>query len=139
MPTAMPSPDLHKRIIKAAKSGDVAAIRELLKADASLVGATDSDGSTPLHCAAWKGHTEVAAALLDFGADIQAKNNNDHWGDTPLHAAAHGNQRAVAELLITKGADMQAKNANGNTPLKETEAHKATAVANLLKKQGATL
>ena len=110
----------------------------LLEADASLVGATDTDGSTPLHCASWKGHTEVAALLLDFGAEVQAKNQNGHWGDTPLHAAAHGNRRAVAELLIARGADTQAVNAVGNTPLKETQAHQATAVANLLKKHGAT-
>lgn len=133
------STNTQKQIIKAAKAGDVAAVRLLLEADASLVGATDTDGSTPLHCAAWKGHTEVAELLLDTGADVHARNNNDHWGDTPLHAAAHGNRRAVAELLIAKGADIQAKNSSGNTPLKETQAHGATAVANLLKKQGATL
>lgn len=128
----------HKQIIKAAKAGDVSAVRTLLEADASLIDARDSDDSTPLHCAAWKGHAEVAALLLDFGADIQARNSNGHWGDTPLHAAAHGNQRAVAELLIARGADIHAKNASGNTPLQETEAHKATPVANLLKKHGAT-
>ncbi|HLJ53837.1 MAG TPA: ankyrin repeat domain-containing protein [Chthonomonadaceae bacterium] len=127
----------QKRIIKAAKSGDAAAVRALLEADATLVGARDSDGSTPLHYAAWRGHPEVAAVLLDFGADIQAKNDNGHWGDSPLHAAAHGNQRAVAELLLDRGADMAALNPAGRTPLEETAVHKATAVANLLKQRGA--
>jgi ankyrin repeat protein len=127
----------QKQIIKAAKSGDVATARALLEADTSLVEVRDTDASTPLHCAAWKGHTEVAALLLDFGADVQAKNKNDHWGNTPLHAAAHGNQRAVAELLIARGADIHAENDFGRTPLRETEAHRATAVANLLKKHGA--
>jgi ankyrin repeat protein len=128
----------HKLMIKAAKAGNSAAVRALLEADRSLVDARDSDASTPLHCAAWKGHVDVAAVLLEFGADIQARNENGHWGDTPLHAAAHGNQRAVAELLIDRGADIHALNAGGRTPLRETEAHKATAVANLLKKRGAT-
>jgi ankyrin repeat protein len=127
----------HKLMIKAAKAGNPAAVRALLEADRSLVDARDSDASTPLHCAAWKGHVDVAAVLLEFGADIQARNDNAHWGDTPLHAAAHGNQRAVAELLIDRGADIHALNAGGRTPLRETEAHKATAVANLLKKRGA--
>lgn len=139
MSTNAPGIAQQKQIIKAAKAGDTAAVRSLLEADATLVGARDSDGSTPLHCAAWKGHPEVAALLLDFGADIHANNNNDHWGDTPLHAAAHGNQRAVAEILIARGADINAVNASGRKPLEETEAHRATAVANLLKKHGATL
>lgn len=127
----------QKLIIKAAKAGNAAAVRALLESDPTLVNARDSDQSTPLHCASWKGFPEVAAVLLEFGADIQARNENAHWGDTPLHAAAHGNQRAVAELLIEKGSDINAKNAGGRTPLEETNAHKATAVANLLKKHGA--
>ncbi len=130
--------NLPKLIIKAAKTGDADAVRKLLEADKSLVNARDTDNSTPLHCASWKGHPEVAAILLDSGADINAKNTNDHWGDTPLHAAAHGGQKAVAEILIARGADINAVNPAGNTPLKETEAHKATAVANLLKKHGAS-
>jgi ankyrin repeat protein len=127
----------QKQIIKAAKAGDAVTVRTLLEADASLVGARDTDASTPLHCAAWKGHPEVATLLLEFGADVNAKNKNDHWGNTPLHAAAHGNQRAVAEVLIKWGADIHADNDFGRQPLQETEAHKATAVANLLKKHGA--
>lgn len=127
----------QKQIIKAAKAGDIAAVRALLEADAALVGARDTDESTPLHCAAWKGHAEVAALLLDFGADVNAINANDHWGNTPLHAAAHGNQRAVAEILIARGADIHAENAFARQPLHETEFHRATAVANLLRKHGA--
>ena len=127
----------HKLMIKAAKAGNVEAVRLLLDANSSLVNARDSDASTPLHCAAWKGHVDVAVALLDAGADLQAKNENGHWGDTPLHAAAHGNQRAIAELLIARGADIHALNTGGRTPLAETAAHKAAAVANLLKKHGA--
>ncbi len=134
----MPGNTPDKFIIKAAKAGDSAAVRELLKTDRSLINAKDTDGSTPLHCAAWKGHPEVVSVLLDHGADINARNQNDHWGDTPLHAAAHGNQRTVAEVLIARGADLQAKNPAGRTPLQETEIHKATAVAKLLREHGAT-
>ena len=133
-----PTELLQKQTIKAAKSGNTTAVRALLDADRTLVNARDSDASTPLHCAAWKGHVEVVTLLLESGADIQAKNENCHWGDTALHAAAHGNQRAVAEALIDRGADLHALNSAGNTPLAETAVHKASAVANLLKKRGAT-
>jgi len=47
-------PDPFKEIIKAAKSGDVLRIKELLAADTKLISARDNDGSTPLHCATWK-------------------------------------------------------------------------------------
>lgn len=129
--------NLEKEIIKAAKSGAAGRVQELLKLDAALLGAKDSDGSTPLHCATWKGHQAVVEVLIKHGADVNARNENEHWGTTPLHAAAHGNQRAIAELLIANGADIHALNLNGRTPLEETEFHKAKPIANLLKQHGA--
>ena len=135
MSSKMLSPE--KEIIKAAKSGAALRVKELLELDAALISARDSDGSTPLHCATWKGHQGVVEVLLSHGADVNARNNNEHWGTTPLHAAAHANQRAIAELLIAHGADIHATNLNGRTPLAETEFHKARPVANLLKQHGA--
>jgi ankyrin repeat protein len=82
-------PDPAKEIIKAAKNGHAARLRELLAGDPALIDARDKDGSTPLHCATWKGQQEVVALLIKAGADVNAHNNNDHWGTTPLHAAAH--------------------------------------------------
>lgn len=131
------APNLEKEILKAAKSGAASRVKELLEQDATLISARDTDGSTPLHCATWKGHQRVVELLLTVGADVNARNNNDHWGTTPLHAAAHANQRAIAELLIAHGADINAINLNGRTPLAETEFHKARPVANLLKQHGA--
>jgi ankyrin repeat protein len=130
------TPELEKQMIKAAKKGDVAAVKRLLGIDAALVGARDKDGATPLHCAAWKGHAAVAKALLDAGADANAKSRNEHYGDTPLHAAAHGNQAAVVKLLIESGAKLNTKNPNGRTPLGETAWHNATAAAKLLRGAG---
>jgi ankyrin repeat protein len=130
-------PDANKEIIKAAKSGDVEKIKNLLATDAALIHARDTDGSTPLHCAAWKGHPEVVAFLLSAGADANAQNSNGHWGTTPLHAAAHANQAVIAELLIAHGADPNAQDLNGNTPLHHTTFHKAKAAAKLLEKYGA--
>ena len=131
--------NLEKEIIKAAKSGAAWRVKELIEQDPALILARDSDGSTPLHCATWKGHQNVVELLLSLGADVNAQNQNDHWGTTPLHAAAHANQRAIAELLIAHGADIHAINLNGRTPLAETEFHKAKPVANLLKTHGASV
>jgi ankyrin repeat protein len=124
--------DPAKEIIRAAKSGDAERVSSLLANDKSLVKARDKDGSTPLHCAVWKGHQQLIALLLKAGADVNAQNENDHWGTTPLHAAAHANQAAIAQLLIDHGADVQATDREGRTPMFHTTFHKARAVVKVL-------
>lgn len=126
-----------KEFIKAAKQGDLAKLGALLSSDQALLQARDTDGSTALHCAAWKGHKQVVEFLLQAGADVNAHNNNDHWGTTPLHAAAHANQTAIAQLLLDAGADVKARDMNGKTPLEHTTFHNASAAAKLLAKHGA--
>ncbi len=129
--------DSIKAIFKAAKSGDVVAVKALLAADPALVHVRDADASTPLHYAVWKGHRELVELLLAAGADVNARNQNDHWGTTPLHAAAHANERAIAALLVAHGADLEARDGNGKTPLDHTAFHKANATAKLLRERGA--
>jgi ankyrin repeat protein len=131
-------PEATKEIIKAAKKGDLATIKSLLTTDSGLVNATDTDGSTPLHCATWKGHHNVVAFLLASGANVNAENLNEHWGTTPLHAAAHANQATIAQLLIEQGAAVNAKDMNGRTPMDHTTFHKAKAVAKLLQNYDAS-
>src|SRR5580700_2509853 len=126
----------EKEMIRAAKNGNSAKLAEFLDSDPALINARDSDGSSPLHCAAWKGHADAVTLLLQRGADVADENQNGHWGGTALHAAAHGNQKAVAEVLIQNGADVNKVCFKGTTPLQETVAHKATAVARLLKANG---
>lgn len=131
----MPAAD--KEIIKAAKKGQSQIVKALLAMDPKLVEARDSDGSTPLHCATWKGHPDVVALLLEAGADVNAQNQNDHWGTTPLHAAAHANQVAIAQMLIDHGADLNARDLTGQPPMHHTTFHKAKAVARVLEKYAA--
>src|SRR4051794_34643815 len=57
----MPNDD-EKLIIRAAKRGDLATVRAMIKKNKALLRARDTDGSTPLHCASWKGH--VACKVL---------------------------------------------------------------------------
>lgn len=53
----------------AAHLGMLSRLKELIEGDLTLVNARGGDGKTPLHCAAT---VEVAAYLLDHGADIDA-------------------------------------------------------------------
>lgn len=62
-------------------------------------------GNTDLHLAAMVGFADVCAALVQSGADINAKNE---YGRTPLYyAARHGHRKAV-EVLIAADADKSA-------------------------------
>jgi ankyrin repeat protein len=130
--------DANKEMVKAAKAGDIEKVKLLLARDASLIHARDTDGSTALHCATWKGHQAMAAFLLRQGADVNAHNVNGHWGTTPLHAAAHANQATIAEMLIEHGANVNAQDMNGKTPMHHTTFHKAAAAAKVLQKHGAS-
>ena len=56
--------------------------------------------STPLHCAAWKGHAGVVGQLLAAGANPLAITES---GWTPLHSAAFRGHAPVAELLLDAG------------------------------------
>jgi ankyrin repeat protein len=131
-------PEPNKEIISAAKKGLVEKVKALLALDPKLVDARDSDGSTPLHCASWKGHPAVVAVLLAAGADVNARNSNEHWGTTPLHAAAHANQAAIAQLLLDHGADLTASDLTGQPPMHHTTFHKARAVAKILEEYAAS-
>src|SRR3954451_9979392 len=110
----------NKIALQLAKHGLAEKLRMLLDAAPSLLHVTDADGSTLLHCAAWKGHFSAVEVLLDYGADVMAQNSNEHYGGTPLHAAAHANHKPIAALLIERGADVNAVSCNGRTPLQET-------------------
>ena len=63
------------------------------------------DGWTPLHLAAFFGHTEAAARLLDAGGAVNAISQNS-LRNTPLHAAIAGGHVEGALLLIERGADV---------------------------------
>ncbi len=80
------------------------------------------------------GHAPEVRALLDKGANINAK---DSQGDTPLHIAAKYGHTDVAALLIAKGADLEAKGEFGFSPMEFSIKHNRTAVAELLIRNGA--
>jgi hemoglobin len=76
-------------------------VRALVRAGAQVDARSGSKRCTALHMAARRGNMEIAEALLDCGADINAR---DSSGDTPLQRARNCRKASVASLLISRGA-----------------------------------
>ncbi len=84
--------------------------------------------------AAEKGDTAAVKALLDRGADVNAKDEN---GGTALMEAALLGNNATVQALLEAGADVNAKNKYGRTALMMAAAEGYTEIVELLKKAGA--
>ena len=97
-------------VADAARRGDAAAVRELLRAG-SDVNAAQADGMTALHWAAQRGDAEVARTLLYAGARHDAVTRNGNY--TPLHLAARSGRAAVIPVLLQAGADAKAITTTG--------------------------
>jgi ankyrin repeat protein len=103
-------------LFEACAAGEVERVERLAAADAPAINAYSADGWTPLHLAAFFGHTKVVEFLLAHDADVKARSRNAN-GNTPLHAALAGNHKMAAGLLIGHGADVNAADAGGWRPL----------------------
>jgi hypothetical protein len=68
-----------------------------------------------LHSAARFGREDLAALLIDRGADVVAR--DDPRGHTPLHLAAQYGHANVAALLLQRGAEVDARTSMWRTPL----------------------
>ena len=76
-------------------------VRALVRASADVDACGGATRATALHMAARRGYVEIARALLDCGATVNAR---DRKGDTPLQRATNCRKDAVAQLLRERGA-----------------------------------
>ena len=81
--------------------GNLEQVRSFLEKKPGLLEKRGTDGNTLLHIAAWHGHKELVALLLQKGADIQAKTDQ---GKTSLSIAEEQDEHEIAELLRSHGA-----------------------------------
>ena len=99
-------------VFNACVAGQTARVMDEIQSHPDLLETHSSDGWTPLHLAAFFGHPELAAALLDKGANINAQSTNA-MKNTPLHAGVAGGQLAVVDLLLKRGANANATQEGG--------------------------
>jgi ankyrin repeat protein len=90
-------------------------VRALLKKGSTNVNAEHGvKRCTALHMAARRGNVDVIGALLDGGADLEAR---DSAGDTPLRRAVNCNKVEAVRLLLSRGADRYSKGSRALTPV----------------------
>ncbi|CAM9672589.1 unnamed protein product [Ectocarpus sp. 12 AP-2014] len=104
----------------AAATGNASMVRALVWELRLPVAGEDDLGATALHAAAWHGEHACVRALLELGADVDAR---DGCGRTPLFQASKcggrnggGGCETIRELL-RGGADVHARSEDGDTPL----------------------
>ena len=89
-------------LMVASRAGHAGIVRLLADAGANLEATTET-GETALHYAAWSGNPEIAVALAEKGAEVNAQESAN--GQTPLMFAAAYGRTEVVRTLLEAGAD----------------------------------
>jgi ankyrin repeat protein len=116
MPTVHPTPPEAKPLYYAALCGFCSSVDLLTLAYPRDVNAQGGSFGTALNAAFDKGEVEIALALLQRGADINAL---DISGESSLYRATRDGDRTLVKLLLEHQADVNVHTGNGRllTPL----------------------
>jgi uncharacterized protein len=106
----------QRLLFLAVSRGNVEAVKALLGAEVP-VDPVNSRGYTPLMVAVFADLPQIAAALLEAGANpnFAANPSSEYGSDTPLGAALTAGALRSAQVLLDKGADPNAT--HGGSPI----------------------
>ena len=114
---------------------------DLLRLNGADPNVRGRDKCTPLlsavYCHFDRGDLELTLKLIEYGADVNAKNA---YGSTPLHCASKGHHcevGSVLRLLLKHGGDVNARDNIGFTPLHEASYRGAMGIVPILLMHGA--
>lgn len=124
--------DLPREIEKQAQKGDFARVKVIAE---EFAGADEKTLNAGLIAACEYGHADIAAYLLDSGADIHARHMNMK-PDYPLQVAACRGKTEVVELLLDRGADIHV---DSDQPIRHAALNNHIETAKLLLQRGADL
>ncbi|KAG7187964.1 hypothetical protein KM043_013924 [Ampulex compressa] len=102
-------------ILKAAKIGDLATLKELHQKGYSLL-SIDATGQTALHLAARHGHKDIVRYLVASAPQTILNMVDNDKGQTALHKAAQYKRRSICCMLVAGGATLAVKDRNDHTP-----------------------
>lgn len=102
-------------ILKAAKIGDLAALKELHNKGYSLL-SIDTTGQTALHLASRYGHKNIVRYLIASAPPTILDIADNDKGQTALHKAAQYKKRSICCMLVAGGANLTVKDRHGQTP-----------------------
>jgi uncharacterized protein len=122
--------ELNSLLLEFAAKGNLRAVKTLIESGAAL-DAKDKYGRTPLHLAAFYGHTATVKALIANGAALDAR-DNEGW--TPCHIAVLYGQTKAADALFAKGAPLDARETAIRTARYLTILNEHTTTAALLQR-----
>jgi hypothetical protein len=121
-------------IILASETGDLKAMKAILKANVDLTRCKGMNGYSCLHYAASRGHIAITHVLLQACFPVNLLNDAD---ETALHIAVYNGNITIVEQLLDYGADIDARNRYGETPLFYAVRKNMPAVVRLLIQRGA--
>ena len=124
-----------EQLFAALRQGDAATVTGLVQGDATLLATRDPRGSTPLLLATYLQQEAVVEALVEAGADVNAR---DAAGNTPLMGLCFKGYLPLAKYLLAHGADVNVANFTGATALIFAATFNRPAMVDLLLEAGAT-
>ncbi|KAJ6133278.1 hypothetical protein N7471_008493 [Penicillium samsonianum] len=129
-------PDNRSALTDLAFTHDLEGSRLLLQNGADPNGNMQQLKISSLGIAAHEGYDDIAALLLQYGANIEIP---DQMGHSPLHWAAKNNHPDTVRLLLSHGAEIDPIGYDQSTPLLSAAMNDQVQMAELLIKEGANV
>ena len=104
----------YTALMRAAKDGEEAIVREILKQDGLDLNITNVDGNNALWNGCFADSEAIVKMLIDAGIAIDAVNDN---GVTALMYTASAGKEAMTRMLLEAGADRSIQNVDGFSAL----------------------
>ncbi len=127
--------DFDASLLAAVERGDLAGTQKALGQGAK-VDVRNEKGRTPLIFAAQAGRLDLVKALVEKGADVNARTTTE-IGSSVLSFAVGGKNLEAVKYLIAHGAEVDLRSRNGSTPLCHAAARGQNDMVALLLSKGA--